>query len=571
MKKPSEPSVSVDDLIGLGGQSARKSYYPALQRKIEELENERNRYKWLFENALHGIFQASMDGLIERANPTLARICAVDDGVLTDGQVTLSCLLEGGEEEFAKIRVRLASEGQLFLYQTRLKRSGGGLIHVSMHMLLRPDEHETIIEGFVADITERVRMQNQMQAINEALEQRVSERTYELLQLNDRLREEVAERHAAEQQMALAKEAAENANRSKDKYLAAASHDLLQPLNAARLLVSALREREIGDYEGDLVERVHRALSGAEHLLSDLLDISKLDQNAVQPDMQSFPLSHLLRNMEAEFQSLAHEAGLAFRIRAPNLAVRSDLRLLSRILRNLIGNAIRYTENGTVLLSMRRRGDQVLIEVWDTGPGIPNEQREEIFLEFRQLKKRGPKKGGVGLGLAIVDRIARVLGYHIQLDSIEGKGSRFGLLVPLADGGDVVKRFEPVPHQSDALKGERILVVDNEPEILVSMRALLEGWGCRVSTVESLDEALEARLERPAMILADYHLDNDATGIDAVQKLRKYFNHPVPAAILTADRSGETRRLFREKGLAVLNKPLKPGKLRALMNHLLEQ
>ncbi|MBV1789887.1 response regulator [Marinobacterium sp. D7] len=570
MKKPSEPSVSVDDLIGLGGQSARKSYYPALQLKIEELETERNRYKWLFENALHGIFQANLHGSIEKANPALARICGVETGVSLEQDGELANLLEGGAAEFAEIRQQLMALGQLLLYQTRLKQTGGGLIHVSMNLLLRQEEDRTIIEGFVSDITERVRMQNQMQAINEALEQRVSERTQELLGLNERLREEVAERQLAEHEMALAKEAAENANRSKDKYLAAASHDLLQPLNAARLLVSTLRERELAAYEGDLVERVHRALSGAEHLLSDLLDISKLDQNAVQPDVQTFPLSHLLRNMEAEFQSLAEEAGLEFRIHAPNLSVRSDLRLLSRILRNLIGNAIRYTDSGKVLLSMRRRGDQVLIQVWDTGPGIPAEQREEIFLEFRQLKNSGAKRGGVGLGLAIVDRIARVLECRIQLDSIEGKGSRFGLMVPLAESSDSTLKYAATPGQQDSLRGAHVLVVDNEPEILVSMRALLEGWGCKVDTAQNLDEAVE-QAGPPNIILADYHLDNDETGLDAVRFVREHYGRSLPAAILTADRSGETRRLFREAGLTVLNKPLKPGKLRALMHHLLEQ
>jgi len=570
MKKPSEPSVSVDDLIGLGGQSARKSYYPALQRKIEELEAERNRYKWLFENAFHGIFQATLNGRIERSNPALARICAVEDQPMLVQERELASLLEGGAAEFIEIRQRLLDRGQLFLYLTRFKRTDGGFIPVSMNLLLRREQEGAIIEGFVADVTERVRMQNQMQAINEALEQRVDERTRELLALNERLRDEVAERQLAEQQMALAKEAAENANRSKDKYLAAASHDLLQPLNAARLLVSALRERQLQAYEGDLVERVHRALSGAEHLLSDLLDISKLDQNAVQPDIQTFPLSHLLRNLEAEFQSLAEEAGLEFRIRAPNLSVRSDLRLLSRILRNLIGNAIRYTDSGRVLLSMRRRGDRLLIQVWDTGPGIPAERRDEIFLEFRQLKS-GAKRGGVGLGLAIVDRIARMLDYRIHLDSIEGKGSRFGLMIPVAEASESPQQFASTPSRDVTLNGVRVLVVDNEPEILVSMRALLEGWGCRVDTVQGADEALQQTLEPPAMILADYHLDNDETGIDAIRLLREHFGQPLPAAMLTADRSGETRRLFREQGLAVLNKPLKPGKLRALMNHLLAQ
>lgn len=576
MKKPSDSPadnpVSVDDLIGLGGQSARKSYYPALQRKVEELEAERNRYKWLFDNAFHGIFQASLQGVIEQANPALARICGYSAHTTLEQTASLSDLVAGGEPEFVRIRTRLLSEGQLFLYETRLRTRDGGEIDVSMNLLLRPDNDTPIIEGFVADITERKRMQNQVLAMNEVLEQRVDARTAELVALTERLREEISERETAQHEMTLAKEAAEQANRSKDKYLAAASHDLLQPLNAARLLVSALRERELPRYEGDLVERVHLALSGAEHLLSDLLDISRLDQNAVQADIQTFPIWQLLRNLQAEFQPLADEAGLMLRVRAPNVHVRSDLRLLSRILRNLIGNAIRYTDTGGVLLALRQRGNELLVEVWDTGPGIPPEQREEIFLEFRQIGRRAGQRGGVGLGLAIVDRIARVLDYRIRVDSREGVGSRFSLRIPLAESDPTAQRYEPRTLESGSFNQLDVLVIDNEPEILVSMRALLQGWGCRVATLaDATDPAQLADLATPALILADYHLDAGRTGLDAIDALRTHFAAQIPAAILTADRSDDTRRLFRSRGLAVLNKPIKPGKLRALISHLAEQ
>jgi PAS domain S-box-containing protein len=570
MKKPSEPAVSIDDLIGLGGQSARKSYYPALQRKIEELEAERNRYKWLFENAFHGIFQASVEGVIERANPALARLCGFSDQEVLEQGERLATFLEGGQAEFELIRDRLLEEGQQFLYETRIRQAQGALVDVSMNLLLRPDPDQPIIEGFIADITRRMQMQNQVLAVNEALERAVSERTAELTQLNWRLREEAAERKLAEREMARAKEVAEQANRSKDKYLAAASHDLLQPLNAARLLVSALRERDMPVYEGDLVERVHLALSGAEHLLSDLLDISKLDQNAVQPDLQTFPVSQLLRSLEAEFQSLAAEAGLEFRIRAQNLYLRSDLRLLSRVLRNLIANAIRYTEEGTVLVALRRRGDRVALEVWDTGPGIPESKREEIFQEFKQLGKTPGKRGGVGLGLAIVERIARVLGFEVELESREGVGSRFRVHVPLAGEPSEVERFESSSPAQAEFDRASVLVIDNEPEILVSMRALLEGWGCDVETLTGYDAQALETMPVPELILADYHLDDGDTGIDCIARLRDHFAQRIPAAILTADRSGETRRLFRDQGLAVLNKPVKPGKLRALISHLLE-
>lgn len=572
MKKLSEAhNPSVDDLIGLGGQSARKSYYPVLQRKVEELEAERNRYKWLFENALHGIFQARLtDGVILRANPTLVRLCGYSSARL-EGVLSLADLLQHADE-FDVIQQRLSEEGQLFLYQSRILSADNRVIDVSMNLLVRPDTDGDIIEAFVADVTAQRRMQARILQVNEELEQRVAARTAELLDLNDRLREEVAEREAAEVAMALAKDAAEAANHSKDKYLAAASHDLLQPMNAARLLVSALRERQLAETDQALVERVHIALSGAEHLLSDLLDISKLDQNAVQPHLQNFAVMQMLSNLEAEFQPLAEEAGLTFKVRAGNYFICSDLRLLSRIVRNLVANAIRYTERGTVMLALRPRRDHLRIEVWDTGPGIPADKQREIFKEFHQLEERDRGRGGVGLGLAIVERIARILDHPIDLVSYPGQGSRFAVTVPRAAAEDVVQRFEPAAGNTNALGGARVLVVDNEPDILVSMDALLDGWGCEVETATGLEDWLRQpeASNPPDLILADFHLDRGDTGVALVAELRQRYGKQIPAAMLTADRSDATRQLFREEGLSVLNKPIKPGKLRALMSHLLE-
>ncbi len=571
MKRHSDLSPpSVDDLIGLGGQSARKSYYPVLQSKLEELEAERNRYKWLFENALHGIFQAGTAGEIRRANPTLARVCGYANPAQLEQGACLVDLLGGGQREFERLRERLLSEGQVFLHESTLRRADGRLVEVSMNLLLRTEPEGAMIEGFVADITERKRMELQILRTNEVLEQRVSERTAELVELNARLQLEIEEREAAQRAMAQAKEQAENANRSKDKYLAAASHDLLQPLNAARLLVSALRERQLADGEQDLVERVHLALSGAEHLLSDLLDIARLDQNAVQPDLQVFPARHLLRNLEAEFQPVAAEAGLQLRVRGSDLFIHSDLRLLTRIVRNLVANAIRYTERGGVLLALRRQGGQVRIEVWDTGVGIPEDKRREIFIEFRQLSGRVRSRGGVGLGLAIVERIARVLELPVGLQSRPGFGSCFSITVPLAAAPQQMIPLRPVGYDADLLAGAEVLVVDNEPDILVSMDALLGGWGCRITTATDLRTCLSAESPIPDLILADYHLDDGEYGTDLVAALRAHHGRQIPAAILTADRSDATRRRFRQAGLAVLNKPLKPGKLRALMSHLLE-
>ena len=403
MARPSDEQQqqALAGLLGLGSHSARKSHYPELVARLDELEAERNRYKWLFEHAVHGIFQASLNQGLRAANPALARMLGYDDPqqVLWNLQDMASQLFVGGEAEMRRIRALLRERGGLFGYETRLRRRDGSHVIVLMNLLIKPDE-EGLVEGFVADITERVQAQQRLQSLNEELEQRVAERTRELEGLNHQLRE--------------ARDAAEAANNSKDKYLAAASHDLLQPLNAARLLVSTLRERKLPDAELVLVERTHQALEGAEDLLTDLLEIARLDQSAIRPDLEVYPLDELLGPLVSEFDEVARAAGLRLRSRIPALAVRTDHRLLSRILRNFLSNACRYTERGSVMLAARRRGENVRLEVWDTGRGIPADQLQAIFLEFNQLDAgRAADRRGVGLGLAIVDRIAGILGCRV--------------------------------------------------------------------------------------------------------------------------------------------------------------
>ena len=368
MARPSDEQQqqALAGLLGLGSHSARKSHYPELVARLDELETERNRYKWLFEHAVHGIFQASLSQGLRAANPALARMLGYDDPqqVLWSLADMASQLFVEGEAEMRRILALLRERDGLFGYETRLRRRDGSHVIVLMNLLIKPDE-EGLVEGFVADITERVLAQQRLQSLNEELEQRVAARTRELEGLNQQLRE--------------ARDAAEAANNSKDKYLAAASHDLLQPLNAARLLVSTLRERKLPGSEQVLVERTHQALEGAEDLLTDLLDIARLDQSAIRPDLDVHPLDELLGPLVSEFDEVARAAGLRLRSRIPALAVRTDHRLLSRILRNFLSNACRYTERGSVMLAARRRGDNVRMEVWDTGRGIPADQLQAIL------------------------------------------------------------------------------------------------------------------------------------------------------------------------------------------------
>ncbi|MDO9345959.1 ATP-binding response regulator [Pseudomonas pergaminensis] len=408
--------------------------------------------------------------------------------------------------------------------------------------------------------------------LNDELEQRVAARTDELLEANHNLQQQIAQREQIEQDLRDARDAAQAANRSKDKYLAAASHDLLQPLNAARLLIATLRERQLPSVEQVLVERTHQALEGAEDLLTDLLDISRLDQAAVKPDVALYRLDELFAPLVSEFQSVAQATGLNLRVHTGPYAISTDLRLLTRILRNFLSNACRYTDEGCILLGARKRGDSLRLEVWDTGRGIAADRLQAIFLEFNQLDVgRAADRKGVGLGLAIVERIAEILRYPIAVRSWPGRGSMFSIEVPLsADMPLPISQLPVQPTTGNPLPGRRLLVIDNEVSILESMRALLGQWGCDVVTATDQAGALLALQGRaPELILADYHLDHGVVGCAVIKHLREHFEQKIPAVIITADRTDQCRRALRRLEAPLLNKPVKPGKLRAVLSQLL--
>ena len=574
MAKPSDQQQqALAGLLGLGNHSTRKSHYPELAARLQELEAERNRYKWLFENAVHGVFQASLLEGMRAANPALARMLGYDDpqDVLFSLTDLAGTLFVGGARELEQIGQILQRERSLLAYETQLRRKDGSHVDVLMNLLLKPDQ-QGLVEGFVADITERKLAQEHLQQLNDQLEQRVAARTDELLEANRNLQQQITQREQIEHDLRDARDAAQAANRSKDKYLAAASHDLLQPLNAARLLISTLRERPLPDAEHVLVERTHQALEGAEDLLTDLLDISRLDQAAVRPDVAVYRLDELFAPLISEFRSVADAAGLKFHARVPDYAVSTDLRLLTRILRNFLSNACRYTDEGRVLLGARRRGEHLRLEVWDSGRGIAQDRLQAIFLEFNQLDVgRAADRKGVGLGLAIVERIAKILGYRIEVRSWPGRGSVFSIEVPLGQAlPPLLQPTLPQPTAGNPLPGRRLLVLDNEVSILESMGALLGQWGCEVVTATDQQGALQALEGRaPELILADFHLDHGVVGCEVVRQLREHYASAIPAVIITADRSDQCRRSLRKLGAPLLNKPVKPGKLRAVLSQLL--
>ncbi|AIB37349.1 ATPase [Pseudomonas simiae] len=422
----------------------------------------------------------------------------------------------------------------------------------------------------IRDITERRRTAEALHQAYQHLEQRVAQRTSELTALNDQLLQEIDERRRVEARLREAKLEAEQANLSKTKFLAAVSHDLLQPLNAARLFTSALLERP----SETLVRNVSNSLEDVENLLGTLVDISKLDAGVIKADIAPFALSELLDNLAAEYTELARSEGLALHFVGCSALVRSDIQLLARILRNLLSNAIRYTYNGRVVLGCRRQHQRLLIQVWDSGMGIAEERLEEIFQEFKRGDVQRPDQDrGLGLGLAIVEKIAGILGHRISVKSWPGKGSMFSVEVPLSATAPkslpILAMSEPM---LERLQGARVWVLDNDAAICAGMRTLLEGWGCQVITAlseQDLARQVDNYHAEADLLIADYHLDDDQNGVDAVARINGRRGRAIPALMITANYSNELKQQIRELGHTLMHKPVRPMKLKTAMSHLL--
>lgn len=404
------------------------------------------------------------------------------------------------------------------------------------------------------DVTAYKRAEQALIEANETLEQRVARRTAEL-----------TEALTAQER---AKREAEQANQSKTRFLAAASHDLLQPLNAARLFTSALRHHRALDEEAaQLAERIDASFKAAEDLLEALLDASRLEAGKFAPEVGPVALGELFESLRTQFAVIAEQRGLTLRVVDTQLAVRSDAQLLRRILQNFLSNALRYTRSGTVLLGARRRGLDVRIEVWDTGPGIEPEQRRQIFGEFQRLDHPSPwGEKGLGLGLAICERMAAMLGHGLDLRSWPGRGSCFAVGTPRAAasrpmGARTAARPVPVGLELPL----DVLCLDNDHAILEGMAALLKRWGVEARLAADVDAAEAILAERPVdLILADYHLGAGLDGLAALARLRERWPD-LPAALITADGSAELKQRARALGYPVLHKPVKPAALRALL------
>ena len=392
-----------------------------------------------------------------------------------------------------------------------------------------------------SDVTDYKRVERELREINETLEQRVAERTRE----------------------------AESAQESRSRFLTAVSHDVLQPLNAARLFTSALRESGDAAEQRHLAERIDTSLRAAEELLDGLLDVSRLDAGALRPEIVDFDAGELLRQLAAQYTPMAEARGISVRVHARSIGVRSDRRLMRRVLQNFLANALRYTPNGRIVLAARPRGDDVALQVWDTGPGIPERHMRQIYEEFHRYEQPFDWDGrGLGLGLSICQRISRLLDHALDARSTVGRGSMFSIIAPRSRGdiGILAKPAALAMNVDQSLAGMQVLCVDNDPDILAGMTALLDRWQVRTLCATTVDEALHlAGAQQVDVLLVDYHLHDRLDGLDALDALQS-LRPDARGALLTADGSDVLKQAARARGYRVLTKPVKPASLRAFLS-----
>lgn len=452
-------------------------------------------------------------------------------------------------EQDVNKRVQLLREGSAHRFERELPN--GVIVEVRGN----PMEGGGFVSTYM-DITERKRDEIALRQINENLEQMVSERTRRLSELNSQL---------------------EQANEGKTRFLAAAGHDLMQPLNAAQLFASSLSQRlarkdEAFGYEREVLGHIDSSLRAAEQIISALLEISRLDTGTMQAHPRTVAVRPLMQQLGQEFSVLARAEGLTLRTVFSDLQVRTDEALLRRVLQNLLSNAVRYTERGRVLFGCRRRGDTLSIEIWDTGPGIPDDQQARVFHEFQRLPQLGRRQiKGLGLGLAIADRICRLLEHRISVRSWPGRGTVFAVSVPLVVGEpEVASPPEPAVSDQRDVAGLRVFCVDNDPALLASLEALLRALGCDPIVARSRADALEEARGRPApdLLLVDYQLDDGETGFQVIDALDGCWDDVVPAMLITADRRAEVRVRAREQGVGFLQKPVSEAALLEVLRAL---
>ncbi|NKF52396.1 hybrid sensor histidine kinase/response regulator [Shewanella sp. WXL01] len=514
------------------------------------------------EHAYEGMSVVDKDLNLVAWNYKYAELYQYPEGFLTQGMpisevirfnATRGYCGVGDIEEQVRVRVQHMLNGTA--HTSERQRKDGKVIKIQGNPM--PSG------GFVMTFTDITQYREQEKALtlaNETLEERVKERTYELALLNSELMESKAQE--------------ELANASKTRFLAAVGHDLMQPLNAARLFTASLSQYPNLDLEAkNTINHVNSSLKTAGELLTDLLDISKLDSGTVEVNRRDFAVSEILQGLAVEFDAMAEDNNIRFNTQISQATVNSDPALLRRILQNFLTNAYRYARGGKVLLGCRHRQNQLEIQVLDTGCGIESDKIKEIFQEFKRLNHPSSRNvSGLGLGLAIADRIAKVLGHEINVSSELGSGSVFSIMVPLGQAASQVVS-KPKPSIAQPLAGVKVLCIDNEEAILAGLESLLTRWHCEVVCAKDLSDArikLGLKGVAPDIVLADYHLDDDQNGVDAMDGIRARYGEHLPGILITANTNKALVEDVEQRGYHYMAKMIKPAALRALMSSLVK-
>jgi signal transduction histidine kinase/ActR/RegA family two-component response regulator len=465
---------------------------------------------------------------------------------------------------------RIERERAAYMQTSILITAGGMVLAVLLAMVISRSVIRPILH--VTDVVERIgegevgaRVTPDPSRTVPGLEAGINRMAERIGYTQDQLRAEI---EAATAELRKRKEEAEQANAAKSRFLAAASHDLRQPLHAVGLFVTRLSQLAHKPEARQIVDKLESGVFAMQDLLETLLDISRLDARLVKVHTTDFPLHDLLERFALEFSGPAEEKGLTLRVRPSRLWLQTDAKLLGRILMNFISNALRYTAQGGILLACRRRGDKALIQVWDTGIGIPADRLQDVFNEYVQIgnPERHHAKG-LGLGLAICDRLAQLLGVPMGVRSVEGRGSVFWVEVPI---GREVRQVVAPPVATPALEAT-VLLIEDDARINGGMQELLGGWGCHVVTAGSADEARmrsEAQSWQPHVIVSDYRLEGAEDGIAAVHALHSVYGK-VPVLLMSGSSDSALAEAASHHGFAVLTKPVRPGKLRAMLQSLI--
>ncbi|TRW50292.1 response regulator [Aliidiomarina halalkaliphila] len=570
----------------LGAATARSLVTAALdnrQLKLEEvvhffddttqaLQTQQSIMYSSLENLAQGISVVNKDLRLVVWNRRYLELFEYPDGMVQPGRPIADLIrynAERGEcgvgdiDELVEKRLRYMQQGSAHRFIRR--RSDGRVIE----MIGNPLPNGGFVTSFT-DVTEHIETQQALEDANIDLEARIRSRTDEVKEINRELTEEIERRREIEKALQAAKAEAEAANASKTRFLALASHDILQPLNAARLYLSAVNADDMDERNSSLVHKVDTALDSTEHLLSALLSIAKMDQGAMQPQLRHIDLDTILGPLVPEYAVLAEQRELHFKARLRNLTVYTDPTYLRRIIQNFLSNAIKYTEAGKVLLTVRQRAGFAELSVWDTGPGIPSQKYDEVFEAFIRLHKGSTS--GVGLGLSVAKRMAEQLDCPLTVRSELGRGSCFSVKVPLGETAKIIPR-QTHERSQQAHDGLCILCVDDDRENLNALHALLDKWNCTAVQFTTPQEALVWAKNNPAPdgVLLDYQLGEHGDGLALWQSLRELWPHAVPGALVTAVRDPELKVETRKTGLQFLAKPVRPAQLKALLQHMQRQ